>query len=444
MIEALRAAAAFMMNNLTRRDPRSLHRHPWRWSLFVMCDILISRIPVPWPKSGVVIILVNRLGDAIVGRSLVLTIQSKIKRGEPFLVLGDHSWKVLKDNLYSEIPTRFIDEKRFRTNLAYRVKMSIWLRKRNFHTAICFMHHRLEMRDDALVYVSSGKEKIVAELPFLDLRWYPWIFEFYLHRMTKIVPALPHFDASLKSVDIYCQYSRKVPHAFERFQGFCEHLYPGTKLCVQHLAAPAEKDMVSDAIVLLNPGAKHEARMWPLSEWIALAYQIANRGYTVCLIGGPAEEPLIPELHSLIEKQRNGSSSEVKIVVLINRFSFTSLIGWFGRAHCYIGPDTGTSHLAYWIGTPTITLLLHNRGTEEGDRFGDFFPYPDSFLDTPYRCICTTKANFHMWNDPVGIRPQVFGAFCDLMQGTTARDAWSDNRILHSEHLPEDFTRYQQ
>jgi hypothetical protein len=192
MIEALRTAAAFMMNNLTRRDPRSPHRHPWKWCLFVMCDILLSHIPVPWPKSGVVIILVNRLGDAIVGRSLVLAIQSKIKQNEPFLVLVDQSWQVLKDNLYSQIPTRFIDEKHFRTSVVYCVKVSIWLRMRNFHTAICFMHHRLEMRDDALVYISAGEEKIVAELPFLNLRWYPWLFEFYLDGMTKIVPALPH------------------------------------------------------------------------------------------------------------------------------------------------------------------------------------------------------------------------------------------------------------
>lgn len=430
MIEALRTAAAFMINNLTQRDPRSPHRHPWKWCLFVMCDILISQIPVPRPKSGVVVILVNRLGDAIVGRSLVLAIQSKTKRNEPFLVLGDQSWQVLKDNLYSQIPTRFIDETRFRTSLTYRVQVLLWLRMRNFRTAICFMHHRLEMRDDALVYVSAGKEKIVAELPFLELRWYPWLFEFYLNQMTKIVSALPPVDAPSKPVDVHCKYARKVPHAFERFQDFGEHLYPGTRLSVQPLVAPAESRIFSDQMVILNPGAKHEARMWPLSEWMDLAYQIAERGYTVCFIGGPAEEPLIPDLRSLIEKRGDGSPTDARIIVLINQLSFNSLIGLFCRAQCYIGPDTGTSHLAYWIGTPTITLLLHNSGTEESDRFGDFFPYPEDFLDTPYRCICTTKAKFHLWDNSVGIRPQVFEAFRDLMQVNSARGVWPDNQAV--------------
>jgi hypothetical protein len=113
MIEALHAAAVFMVSNLTRRDPRSPHRHPWKWCLFVISDIIISRIPVPTTKSGAVIILVNRLGDAIVSRSLVLAIQSKIKASEQFLVLGDYSWQVLRDNLYLQIPTKFIDEERF-------------------------------------------------------------------------------------------------------------------------------------------------------------------------------------------------------------------------------------------------------------------------------------------------------------------------------------------
>src|SRR5262249_24382118 len=153
---------------------------------------------------------------------------------------------------------------------------------------------------------------------------------------------------------------------------------------------------------------KHAARMWPLSEWVSVAYQITNKGYTVCFIGGPAEEPLIPDLEVLIRKREGESHTDARIVLLINQIKFDALIGLFYQARCYIGPDTGTSHLSYWLGTPTISLLLHNSGTEEGDRFGDFFPYPDDFMDTPYRCVCTTKAKFHLLNNSVGIRAQVF------------------------------------
>jgi hypothetical protein len=427
MIEALRAAGKFIANNLTRRDPRSPRRHPWKWCLFVICDVFIARIPVPRPKSGVVVILVNRLGDAIVGRPLVLAIQSHVKHGEPFLVLGDNSWRVLKDNLYAEIPTRFIDEERFRTSMFYRVRIGIWLRMQNYQTAICFMHHRLEMRDDALVYVSAGKERIVAGLPFLDLRWYPWLFEFYLNRMTTIVPPLPPLSSQSPHVDVHCKYMRKVPHAFERFQDFCDQLYPGTTLSAQLLTIPPERQIFSGEIVILNPGAKHEARMWPLREWVSLAYQIAESGYTVCFTGGPAEEDLSPELHRMIEEKRDGSPEDIRILVLINQLSFNALVGLFGQACCYIGPDTGTSHLAYWLGTPTITLLLHNRGTEEGDRFGDFFPYPAHFLGTPYKCVCTTKAKFHLRDGSVGIRPQVFAVFRDLMRDSPRRRVWPDH-----------------
>jgi hypothetical protein len=416
MREAFRTALKFLMNNLVIRDPRSPSRHPWKWCAFVLSDILIAKLPIPRPKSGVVVVLVNRLGDAIVGRSLMLALQSSVAKGQPFMVLGDRSWEVLKDNIYNDIATKYIDERRFRTDITYRIKTSLWLRFQNYHTAICFMHHRLEMRDDALVYVSAGQEKIVSELPFLNLRWYPWAFDFYLSKMTQIIPALPSLTPQSTPIDVYCEYKRKVPHAFERMQNFFNHLYPDANLEVKPIVIPTESQLFADQIVILNPGAKHEARTWPLSEWVSLAYQITNSGYTVFFTGGPAEAHLIGELHCLIEKGRASGTRKARIVVSINQLSFKSLIGLFNRAVCYIGPDTGTSHLAYWLGTPTITLLLHNDGTEEGDRFGDFFPYPEIFLPTPCRCVCATKAKFHMRDGSAGIRMQVYAAFNELIE----------------------------
>jgi len=423
MLEAIRAGFVLFIKNLTIRDPRSLSRHPWRWCLFVMVDILISRIPISRPKSGVAVVLVNRLGDAVVAKPLVIEIRSSLKKqNEPFLVLGDKSWEVLKENVYKDVPTRFIDGKRFQMELVYRIKVSVWLRFQNYHTVICFMHHRLEMRDDALVYLSGGEAKIVAELPFLDLRWYPWLFECYLNKMSLIIPALPPITTSLPQVDEHCNYQRKVPHVLERLQDFARHLDPTMGLKIEHLTFPSEHNLFSEKIVILNPGAKHEARMWPLREWVSLAYQIASSGYTVCFIGGPAEESLNSELHSLLKAMGKDGIDSSRIVVMINSISFNGLIGLFCRAACYIGPDTGTSHLAYWVGTPTITLLLHNKGTEESDRFGDFFPYPEGFLSTPYRCICTTKAKFHMRDGTMGIRPQVWSAFNDLMRSYARND----------------------
>src|SRR5258706_6896298 len=128
------------------------------------------------------------------------------------------------------------------------------------------MHHRPEMRDDVLVYVSASEEKIVAELPFLDLRWYPWLFEFYLSKMTNIIPALAPIITPSTQVDVHCEYERKVPHAFERFRDFYNHLYPDTDLEIQPLVITYEYSVFSDQIVILNPGAKHEARVWPLRE----------------------------------------------------------------------------------------------------------------------------------------------------------------------------------
>jgi len=416
MLEAILAARVVFWKNLTVRDPRSPSRHPWRWCIFVIADILVSKIPISRKKSGVVVILVNRLGDAIVGRPLVLAMKEQlVKNNEPFMVIGDKSWKVLSNNIYDNVPVEFIDEERFRMNFLYRLKITIWLRLQNFRTAICFMHHRLEMRDDVLVTVSGADERIVSNLPFLSLRWYPWLFNLYLSKMSKIIPTLPDIDHVKPNSNPFCNYPRKVPHAVERFCYFWKQLEQHSEVKTTCINIPNEFRLFNKNIVILNPGASGHWRIWPLNEWVNLAYQIAELGYTICIVGGPAEERLVADFESLLNLHVSASMHSSQILLLINQISFSYLIGMFGSAMCYIGPDTGSSHLAYWLGTPTITLLLHNDANEEGDRFGDFFPYPNGFLPTPYRCVCAPKRIFHMIDGSEGIRTQVFSAFLELM-----------------------------
>jgi hypothetical protein len=104
-----------------------------------------------------------------------------------------------------------------------------------------------------------------------------------------------------------------------------------------------------------------------------------------------------------------------RIRILVDEAPFDRLIDRFTTAACYIGPDTGTSHLAIHCGTPTVTILLRPAVPEEGDRFGDFFPYPDGYLRSPYRAVCTTKAEFRRSGPGATVRPAVLRAWVSLM-----------------------------
>jgi ADP-heptose:LPS heptosyltransferase len=406
------APVRFAWLNLVRRDPRSPGRHPWRWCLFVLVDIVIRAIPVRGPRAGTLVVLVNSLGDAIVSRPLVRELHRRY-RDQPFLVLGDESWRCLADNLYADIPTSFIDERRYTRSLRYRIMVNRRLRAMRFERAICFMHHRLEMRDDALVQVTGARESIVGSLPFHHLRWYPWLFDHYLARMTRVVESGPaYLEPGDQRPPAGCDYPRRVPHVLERQRAFAAAL----GLSLEHRHRPAERPR--DRTVLLNFGAKDPARQWPIAEWAALAVSIAELRYEPCLVGGPAERDRLPEVRRAISATGAPPAVAVRIRTLVNEAPFADLIDRFTTAACYIGPDTGTSHLAVHCGTPTVTILLRPAEPEEGDRFGDFFPYPDGYLRSPYRPVCTTKEEFRRSGPHASVRPAVLRAFVSVMSET--------------------------
>jgi ADP-heptose:LPS heptosyltransferase len=356
------------------------------------------------------VILVNRLGDAIVSRPLILALRSRYRADGPFLVLGDESWRCLADNLYAAIPTTFIDEKRYTSSLRYRIAVNRWIRSQRFERAVGFMHHRLEMRDDALVYVSGAPETIVGSLPFLHLRWYRWLFDFYLERMSRIVESCPpYLRASDQLPPAGCDYPRRVPHVLERQQAFARAL--GVDL--EHRHRPDVR--TRGRVVLLNFGAKDPARQWPAAEWVTLAAGIIEMGYDPCFIGGPAERRRLGELRQAISDADLPRSVAGRIRTLVDAVPLGELIDAFRTAACYIGPDTGTSHLAVHWGTPTVTILLRPAGSDEEDRFGDFFPYPDGYVTTPLRYVCTTKAEFRRTGPSASVSTDVLSTFASIM-----------------------------
>jgi hypothetical protein len=398
----------FAVLNVINPDHRSPHRHPWRWCVFVLFDIIINAMPFKGQRSGTLVVLVNRLGDAIVSQPLVRQLQSHYDG--PFLVLGDESWRCLSDNLYAEIPTSFIDEGRYTRSLRYRLAVNYRIRAARFERAICFMHHRLEMRDDALVHASGAPESIVGSLPFYHLRWYPWLFDYYLDHMSRVVESCPpYLEASCQIPPTGCDYPRRVPHVLERQGAFAAAL--GLRLEHQH--RPVER--LRDRTVLLNFGAKETARQWPIAEWAALAVRIAELGYQPCFVGGPAERGKLAEVRYAIHTAGASEAVAERIRILVDEIPFVELIDRFTSAACYIGPDTGTSHLAVHCGTPAVTILLRPADPEEGDRFGDFFPYPDGYLKSPYRPVCTTKVEFRQSGPDATVRSAVFRAFISMM-----------------------------
>jgi hypothetical protein len=180
-----------LWRNAKARNSDGSFRHPWRWVLFIFIDELISTTKKrkPAERDGTLVVLMSRLGDAIMSRPLVLALHRLFGgSGHRFTVLGERNWAVLGPTLYADVETHFVDARRFRFDLCYRLSLISWVRRQNYSNAICFMHHRIEMREDSIVALSGADQRIVSELPFRDRSRFPRIFGYYLSKMTRVIP----------------------------------------------------------------------------------------------------------------------------------------------------------------------------------------------------------------------------------------------------------------
>ncbi len=416
MWSALTIAARFLWLNATVRDPRAERRHNWRWVLFVFVDGLLFRYAGRKAgRAGTLVVLVNRLGDAIVSKPLIEAIRRDFET-EPLTVLGDRSWQVLADTVYEGTTTHFIDERRFRLDFVYRLKTVMWMRRQRFRRAFCFMHHRLEMRDDALVALSGADERIVIALPpsFFKYRWYPWIYAPYRSWMTRVVPA----DDSLGSVEVLDAARdaiRKVPHVFERHRRFYAALTDGRDLPRRRLQANAGAFAGPRAFVVLSFGASARERCWPLPAYVDLASRLIAADYDVVFAGGPAELAYRDQLLEMIAGKAELRTDRVS--VFVNELSFAAIMSLYSSATCLVGTDTGGSHLALWLGVPLVTILHVDRLTAGYDRLGDFFPYPVNVPFAPYRAVWTTPDEFRR-TDAAGAGDRVWAAVQSLLTRT--------------------------
>ncbi|MDX2198217.1 MAG: glycosyltransferase family 9 protein [Phycisphaerae bacterium] len=100
--------------------------------------------------------------------------------------------------------------------------------------------------------------------------------------------------------------------------------------------------------ILIHPGSGGIAKCWPLANFLNLAASFAADGRTVAFILGPAEAERWPA-EKIAEIRRNHD--------LIQPADIHELASQLAAAPLYIGNDSGPTHLAAALGTPTLALF---------------------------------------------------------------------------------------
>ncbi|MDQ4077781.1 MAG: glycosyltransferase family 9 protein [Chloroflexota bacterium] len=108
-------------------------------------------------------------------------------------------------------------------------------------------------------------------------------------------------------------------------------------------------DLQQGAYVCIHPGARDPARRWPPECFAVVADALANQGLRVVLTGTPEERTLTEAVTRAMH---------YRPIDLAGRTSLGAVAALLSRARLLICNDTGVSHLAAALGTPSVVLFL--------------------------------------------------------------------------------------
>lgn len=98
--------------------------------------------------------------------------------------------------------------------------------------------------------------------------------------------------------------------------------------------------------ILIHPGSGSPRKNWPLDRFVALAGRLRREGLAPAFITGPAE----PHLAARIRAFEGGWTVHAPAAL-------SDLIRLLSAGDGYVGNDSGVSHLAAFMGLPTLALF---------------------------------------------------------------------------------------
>lgn len=103
--------------------------------------------------------------------------------------------------------------------------------------------------------------------------------------------------------------------------------------------------------VAVHPGSGGDQKCWPSSSFAALIAQLWHRNYPVLLLAGPADHQRIEAIQRLLPPPQPGMFASLIDEPLL------LVAQCLQQYSCYIGNDSGITHLAAMLGVPTIALF---------------------------------------------------------------------------------------
>jgi predicted lipopolysaccharide heptosyltransferase III len=104
-------------------------------------------------------------------------------------------------------------------------------------------------------------------------------------------------------------------------------------------------------LVLVNPAAKWATKAWPAERYAALAWRLAQEaGADLVILWGPGER-------EVAERVRAGAAAPSARIRLAPPGDLGDVAALVEAARLVVGTDSGVSHIAAALGTPSVTLF---------------------------------------------------------------------------------------
>ena len=101
-------------------------------------------------------------------------------------------------------------------------------------------------------------------------------------------------------------------------------------------------------VVAVHPGSGGDWKRWPAERFAQVADRLAEEGVGVVVIQGPADAEVVGQLLARVRGRRPP---------VVSGLGVEDLAAFLSLAACYLGNDSGVTHLAAAVGTPTVAIF---------------------------------------------------------------------------------------
>jgi ADP-heptose:LPS heptosyltransferase len=124
-------------------------------------------------------------------------------------------------------------------------------------------------------------------------------------------------------------------------------IYPEEEIAYKILCR--RHNLKAKGYVCIHPGARDNRRWWGPEKFSRVADAVAHRGYTVVLTGTESEKNIVKEVEELME---------FPCVNMAGKTHLGVLAAMIRNAKMIVSNDTGVSHIAAAMKTPSIIIFL--------------------------------------------------------------------------------------